>query len=117
VTHAPFWDGAPATDYRTDKHSSSNPSSPPSASKNVTYGPFVDGIDPSERAKQLRALQALAAVYLGSANPLVATLRQAEHDSGALPHAAELLDRVPSLTRRRILSTFGAVTWPRRGRR
>lgn len=79
----------------------------------LPYGPFVRDLDPQERARQLRCLQGLAAVYLGSTSPLIAALRRAETDSAALPQAAELLDYAPSLTRRKMLSVFGAVTWPR----
>jgi hypothetical protein len=83
----------------------------------VTFGPWSPAlIDAVERGKQLRSLQALAAVFCGSASPLVVALRQAECNASALPRAAELLDRMPSLTRRKMLATFGAVTWPREHR-
>ena len=79
----------------------------------MTYGPWSPGLcDEVERGKQLRSLQALAAVYLGSTSPLIAALREAEHDGNALVQAGALLDRVPSLTRRRMFSTFATVTWP-----
>jgi hypothetical protein len=82
----------------------------------TVFGPWTPDIDGTERIAQLRCLAGLVAVYCGSANPLVTTLRQAEHDSDALRHASTLLDRVPSLTRRKLLSVFGAITWPRRAR-
>src|SRR5215467_4583286 len=79
----------------------------------MRFGRFSATVDAAEPGKQLRCLQGLAAVYLGAANPLIAALRDAEHDPGALPQASLLFDCLPSLMRRRMLSTFGAVTWPR----
>jgi len=76
-----------------------------------TFGPWVRNIDPDERAKQFRSLSALAAVFLGSGHELVGELRAAETDPEAAARALQLLDHVPSLTRRRLLSTFGSVTW------
>lgn len=80
-------------------------------SEHVLFGPFVPGIDPTERIAELRSLAVLVAVFTGSANPLVTLLRQAEIDPEAGTQALELLDRVPSLTRRKLLSTFGSVTY------
>jgi hypothetical protein len=82
------------------------------------FGPWVSHIDPIERGKQFRSLTALAAVFLGSQHQLVAALRAAETDDGeAAERALELLNRVPALTRRRMLSVFGSATWPRPDRR
>jgi hypothetical protein len=78
----------------------------------LPFGPWVVGIAPAERIAQLRALAALAAVFLGSAHPLVEMLRAAERDDDAAAQALALLDRVPSLTGRRMLATFCRVTWP-----
>jgi hypothetical protein len=80
------------------------------------FGPFVPGITETERIAELRSLAVLVAVFTGSENPLVPLLRQAEHDDAAAVRALELLDRVPALTRRRLLSTFGRVTWPAKPR-
>jgi hypothetical protein len=77
------------------------------------FGPWSPGLDSMERLAQLRCLAGLAAGFVGSGNPLVAALRAAERDGETAARALELLDRVPSLTRRRLLATFGAVTWPR----
>jgi hypothetical protein len=76
------------------------------------FGPWVSGITETERIAELRSLAVLVAVFTGSENPLVPLLRQAEHDDAAALRSLELLDRMPSLTKRRLLSTFGAVTWP-----
>jgi hypothetical protein len=62
---------------------------------------------------QLRCLAGLAAFLVGSAHPLVAALRAAERETDAAWRALAMLDGLPSLTRRRLFATFGAVTWPR----
>jgi hypothetical protein len=77
------------------------------------FGPWQPGLDPIERVAELRCLAGLAAVYAGSSNPIVAALRAAEQNSAALAHASDLLDKLPSLRRRRILAT-GARRRPRR---
>ena len=82
-------------------------------SPTTPFGPWVAGIDPAERRAQLRSLAALAAAFTGSSSELVAALRDAEHGEAAATHAFEVLNRLPALTKRRLLSTFGAVTWPR----
>jgi hypothetical protein len=75
-----------------------------------TFGPWVEHLDPAERRKRFRSLASLAAAYLGSSHPLVTTLRKAEVDTMAATEALELLDTLPALTKRRMLSTFGAIT-------
>jgi hypothetical protein len=85
-------------------------------SERVLFGPFIPGIVDVERIAELRSLAALCAVFCGSSHPLVAALRQAEADDAAAAQALELLNHIPSLTRRRLLSTFGAITWPAKPR-
>jgi hypothetical protein len=80
----------------------------------MSYGPWSPACTTEERGKQLRSLAALAAAYLGSDHLLVAELRAAETDAMAFVRAQEMLDVLPSLTRRRLLSTFSTVTWPER---
>jgi hypothetical protein len=81
------------------------------------FGPWgPDVIDPTERVAQLRSLAALSAIFLGSHHELVVTLRAGETDETAAARALELLDHVPSLTKRRLLSTFGTITWPQQAR-
>jgi hypothetical protein len=77
------------------------------------FGPWIPGLDPIERTAQFRSLASLAALLIGSHHPLISALRQAERDGDAAAQAIKLLDSLPALTRRRMLSTFGAVTWPR----
>jgi hypothetical protein len=80
----------------------------------MRFGPWRPEIDATERVAQLRCLAGLAAVFRGCHDPLVAALREAEHDAAALARASELLERLPALVKRKLLSTFGSVTWPAR---
>jgi hypothetical protein len=79
----------------------------------LLFGPWVAGVDPAERKAQFRALAVLAAVFSGWRNPLIGALREAEQDAAAGARALELLDALPALTRRRMLSVFAAVHSPR----
>jgi hypothetical protein len=100
-------------------------SAPPSAGQSIidahcvartraplAFGPWSPGLDPIERVAQLRALAALVLVFLGLRHPLVETLRAAEADSDAAARALHMLDRLPTLRQRRLLSVFARVTWP-----
>jgi hypothetical protein len=78
------------------------------------FGPFRPDVDRVEKTAQFRALAMGAAVYCGSDHELVGELRKAETDETAAANALELLDRLPSLTRRRLISTFAAIMRPRR---
>jgi hypothetical protein len=78
----------------------------------MTFGPWAPDIAPEERRRQFRSLAALAAAFTGSGSALVVAMRAAELDDAAAARALEVLNGLPALTRRRILSTFGAVTWP-----
>jgi hypothetical protein len=75
------------------------------------FGPWSPGVAPVERTAQSRSLAALAAVLVGSGHPLVAELRAAETDRDAAERALALLDALPGLTRRRLVATFGVVTY------
>jgi hypothetical protein len=76
------------------------------------FGPWVPGVDAAERKAQLRSLAALGAAFLGSGSPVVMALREAEADPTKAADALAALNAVPTLRRRRLLSVFGAVTWP-----
>jgi hypothetical protein len=78
------------------------------------WGPWRPGIGQPERAAQFRSLAALVAAFTGSSNPLVATLRTAEHDDAAAETALELLEDMPSRVKRNVLATWGAITYGRR---
>jgi len=88
----------------------------------VSYGPWSPAVEPVERAKQLRSLQALVLAFVRPTewlcrDTIVRTLRQAEHDGNALKEAREQFEQIPALTKRRLLSVFGAATWPTKPRR
>jgi hypothetical protein len=73
------------------------------------FGPWLRELGDTERCAQLRSLAALAAVFVGSGNPLVAALRCAERDDVALARAHVLLEAMPSIPKRRLLATYLAV--------
>jgi hypothetical protein len=78
----------------------------------VGYGPWSPALsDATERKAQLRSMAALALVYLGPDHRLVAELRAAEVDPTAFARAHDLVEALPALVRRRLLSTFSRVTY------
>jgi hypothetical protein len=79
------------------------------ASPRGAFGPWLRALGDCERCVQLRSLAALAAVLVGSSNPLVTALRCAERDDDALARAYALLEALPSLPKRRLLATYQAV--------
>jgi hypothetical protein len=53
------------------------------------FGPWIADLDESEERAQLRLVGGIAASFIGSRHPLVATLRNAEHAQYvAEPHQA-----------------------------
>jgi len=78
------------------------------------YGPW-SSLDVAERRLQLRTLAGIAACHVGSNTNLVRLLRAAEHDDIALTQAQDVFEALPSLTRRRMLATHAAVTFPAKG--
>jgi hypothetical protein len=77
------------------------------------FGPWVVDLDPAEQRAQLRLIGGIAASFIGCQHPIVAILRRAEGDPVAKAEALRMLNRLPSLTKRRIISTFGGVMWAR----
>lgn len=78
-----------------------------------SWGPFDPLVDEAERRARLRCLRGLARVLSGPrAADLCRHLAAAEHDAGALPLALSALDRLPSVDRRQIVATYGAVHRP-----
>jgi hypothetical protein len=73
------------------------------------FGPWLRALGDCERCAQLRSLAALAAVYVGSSNLLVTVLRRAEQDDNELARAFALLEALPSIAKRRLLTTYQAV--------
>jgi hypothetical protein len=89
----------------------------PTMTSAAPFGPWSpDLADPVELRCQLRSFAGIIACHCGSAHPLIATLRDAELDGDALQRAASLLDRLPTLVQRRVVSIFGAVNYRRRAR-
>jgi hypothetical protein len=71
-------------------------------------------IDPAERRARYRSLTALAAAFCGPRHQLVEVMRGAERGGEEAEAAAlQCLADVPARTKRNLLSTFSAVTWPR----
>ena len=67
------------------------------------------GIGEAERAARFRELRALATVYVGPRLPLTVALRSAALDVAPASLALDELGAIPPLTRRRLLSTYGAL--------
>jgi hypothetical protein len=77
----------------------------------------MPGIPEPDRVAGLRALAALVAVHCGSDHPAVAALRHAELDTSTSDRALAMFDKLPALPRRKIISVYAAVMYPRqRGR-
>ena len=75
------------------------------------FGPWSAGLEKAEERAQLRLMSGVAASFIGCRHPLIATLRQAEDDADAKAEALRMFGILPSLTRRRIVSTFAGVMW------
>jgi hypothetical protein len=73
---------------------------------------LLAGIPERERAAHCRELRALALVYLGLRHPATIAPAEAVADPAAGPRALALLDAVPALPRRRLLSAYGALMAP-----
>jgi hypothetical protein len=90
---------------------------PRSATIVAPWGPWSpDLLDLVELRCQLRSVSSFIAAYRGAADPLINVLRDAELDRDVLQHAAVQFDQLPTLVARRIVSTFCAVNYRRRGR-
>ena len=73
---------------------------------------LVDVDDAAETRACLRCLQGLARVFAGpAATELLDALRHAETDPDTLPDVDAAFAKLPTIARRRILSTF-AMTLP-----
>jgi hypothetical protein len=71
---------------------------------------LFNDLDPVERAARLRTLQALVAVYCGFDHPAKRALDAVVFDGAAVTEALTVVNRLPSLVRRRLLSSYGALT-------
>jgi len=74
----------------------------------------VPGIEEAERRARFQSLASLVALLTGSGHPLVAELRKAEHEDEAAGRSLALLEALPALTRRKLLSTYAAIHTPDR---
>jgi hypothetical protein len=75
------------------------------------FGPWVADLERAEERAQLRLIGGITASFIGCQHPLVAVLRRAEDDAAAKAEALRMINTLPSLTRRKIISTFGSVMW------
>lgn len=78
----------------------------------MTFGPWAQDLDAAERLARLRGLRAIALLLARPHVAFTAALRRAEADARALQDAAVELDRLPALTRRRVLSAYLALGRP-----
>jgi hypothetical protein len=77
----------------------------------MSYGPWSHSLQHAERVAQLRSLAALVATHFGSDHPCVVALRRAESDPGALSSAQAMFERLPALTKRKLLSTYRSLNY------
>lgn len=77
------------------------------------FGPWATGLDVAELRARLRSLRAIARILAGRrATAMNALLLQAETDPAALVPAADALDGLAPLDRRRILAAYAATPYP-----
>jgi hypothetical protein len=75
------------------------------------FGPWVADLEHAEERAQLRLIGGITASFIGCQHPIIAILRRAEGDADAKAEALRMLNCLPSLTKRRIISVFGSVMW------
>jgi hypothetical protein len=75
------------------------------------FGPWIPNLQPVEERAQLRLIAGVAASFIDTSHPIIATLRRAEGDASAKAEALRMLNVLPSLTRRTIMSTYAGVMW------
>ena len=78
------------------------------------FGPWASQLRPGERVARLRGLRALSIVFCGLHHPLTRALAAAETDKPAAQLALVELDKLPPLPKRRLLTTFAALSAPPR---
>jgi hypothetical protein len=71
---------------------------------------LLEGVDASERCARLRVLHALVALYCGWDHPAKLALDAVIFDGASPTNALMLVARLPGLLRRRLLSSYGALT-------
>jgi hypothetical protein len=78
----------------------------------IAWGPWTLSLGDPERVAQFRTLATLARVFLYRDDMLVHELLLAETDDTAAARAWDMLHERPALLRRKILATFGVMTYP-----
>jgi hypothetical protein len=77
------------------------------------WGPFASDLNPCERRARLRSLRAIVRMIAGPRGErLPHALDQAETDSGLLARAAETLNSLAALHRRRIWAAYAGLIQP-----
>jgi hypothetical protein len=71
---------------------------------------LFEDLDLIERAARLRVMHALVAVYAGFDHPVKRALDAVVFDDASPAEALTLVASLPPLTRRRVLSSYGALT-------
>lgn len=82
---------------------------------NNSWGPWSPGCKGGDqRALMLRCLGTIA--FMLRQQELSALLRKAETDAMSFVEAEQAIEKMPALTRRKLIATFSAITWPRKDR-
>lgn len=77
------------------------------------WGPFDPAIDDCERRARLRSLRAIARMHLGPRGDVLdRALRCAETGAVSTEALHDVLTRLPSLDRRKVLASYAALTRP-----
>lgn len=76
----------------------------------MNFGPWESGIDPTERLARCRVMRCITVLLFGRDHPLVLALRSAERDEAALRMSEMVVTDMPSIPRRRLLSSYVAAT-------
>ncbi|WP_267360978.1 MULTISPECIES: hypothetical protein [unclassified Methylobacterium] len=79
------------------------------------WGPFAPDLRPAERVERLRALRAITRLLLGPAGEgltKLLALSEIDPDPSTLRCAVDLINAMPSLDRRKILASYGALNRP-----
>jgi hypothetical protein len=76
----------------------------------MAFGPWAANLDAGERLARTRSLLALSLVFARSQPAFVEALTRASRgDQVELDRALKLLDRVPALSRRRLLASYNQL--------
>jgi hypothetical protein len=79
---------------------------------NLDFGPFVADLIEPERVARCRELRAVAVLVLGAHHPIVGLLRRAETNADAFAQAAQMIEAMPTLKMRHLLTAVAVVRAP-----